>query len=365
MSRLALLLLLFVGCAREPFSAEELELLASLRLDSRAPPPASPTNPYADDDDAAALGERLFFDRRLSDNGEVACATCHVPALRFTDGRATARGLDDVPRHTPTLLGVARLPFLGWDGKKDSLWAQALAPLEDAREHGLSRERLAALVGEHYGEPFARAFGSHDDDVEVARHTAFALEAYLRRLQPAPAPFDRYVSALLDGDAKGGGHLSASAVRGLQTFLREGQCVHCHHGPHLTDGSFHNLGLPALEGGPELTHGRAAGANALLADPLRCGGPLNQQDDCAELRFLDPTFEDFVGAFKTPTLRDVARTAPYMHDGQLATLEEVLRFYKEPPGEAAVGHRDLLLEQVDEDLDVVDLVAFLESLSGD
>lgn len=364
---LSLVLSVALACSRAPFDAEELALLESLQLRPGGALAESRGNPYAEDPEAAELGRQLFFDPRLSANGKVACATCHAPERSFTDGRRRAHGLDEVPRNTPTLLGAAHLPFLGWEGKKDSLWAQSLAPLFHPREHGLDKGLLAELMRAHHRDGYERVFGPLDNDEEddiVARHTAFALAAYVRTLEPVPGPFDRYVAALQEGDARGGGHLSASAVRGLKAFLGPGQCIHCHHGPRFTDGGFHNVGLP-VDDDQDGGEGRAMGARALLEDPARCGGPLSLERSCPELRFLDPSFEDFLGAFKTPTLRDLSRTAPYMHGGQLDTLSAVVTFYRQPPAPAAVGHRDLLLDRVDKDLDTDDMVAFLESLTGD
>lgn len=363
---LSLVVSLALACSRAPFDAEELALLESLILDPDAARAESRGNPYAEDPQAAALGRQLFFDPRLSANGRVACASCHAPERSFTDGRRRARGLQEGHRNTPTLLGAAHLPFLGWEGKKDSLWAHSLAPLLHPREHGLDVASLADLMRAHHRDGYERVFGALADDEEsdiVARHTAFALAAYVRTLEPGPGAFDRYVAALREGDAGGGGHLSASAVRGLKAFLGPGQCIHCHHGPRFTDGGFHNVGLPVDDDGSG--EGRAMGARALLKDPARCGGPLSLERSCPELRFLDPSFEDFVGAFKTPTLRDVSRTAPYMHGGQLDTLADVVTFYRQRPASASVGHRDLLLERVDTDLDTDDMVAFLASLTGD
>jgi cytochrome c peroxidase len=191
-----------------------------------------------------------------------------------------------------------------------------------------------------------------------------ALEAYQRMLWPGQAPFDRYVEALRQGDATGGGHLSAEARRGLRLFLGPGRCVSCHHGPLLSDGQFHNLGLPAADALAPPDEGRARGAREVKADPFRCGGPYSAVDTCDELRFLNPAFEDFLGAFRTPSLRNVARTAPYMHAGQLRSLEEVVAFYRSLPGQPALGHRDALLTQIPRALPTRPLVALLESLTG-
>ncbi|MEL6178536.1 MAG: cytochrome-c peroxidase, partial [Myxococcota bacterium] len=203
---------------------------------------------------------------------------------------------------------------------------------------------------------------------QVFSNVGKVLEAYQRRLIPGTSPFDRYVAALGAGDPEGGGHLSKSAQRGLRAFMGDAQCINCHNGPLLTDMTFHNLGLPRLPeavGKPDL--GRTLGSVDVLASPFNCrGGYSDAPPDarCDELTYLNPRFEDFRGAFKTPTLRNVAKTAPYMHDGRFRSLEEVLGFYKSLPGEPELGHRELVLELLDADVSSADLVAFLESLTG-
>ncbi len=389
------------------WSRAERALIASLGLPLDRPlsPPPAPGNRYADDPAAAALGQPLFFDRRLSGNGQVACSTCHDPSLAFTDGRPLARGIGDTARHAPTVLGAAHLPFLFWDGRKDSLWAQAGGPLESEVEHGTSRAAVAQQLARHYRARYEAVFGPLPPDAEIAswppharprpdrqssgEHQAWlalpeasraaidrafvnagkAIEAYERRLQPRPAPFDRFAAAL--ASTEGGKPLPKvegfedAASRGLRAFLGDGGCVHCHNGPLFSDEGFHNLGLPRRPGASGIDVGRTLGAQQVKADPSSCGGPHSDTKDCAELRHLNPRFEDFLGAFKTPTLRQIATTAPYMHDGRFSDLAAVIDFYQRRPGKAEIGHRDLIFDTLAIDqVDAADLVAFLRSLSG-
>ena len=398
---------MFAGCDEpvdRPWTAAERALLAS--MSPIGTPPPSPSNRFADSQPAARLGQRLFFDAGLSANGKVACATCHQPDLYFGDGRPLARGIGDTARHAPSVLGAAWAPFVFWDGRKDSLWAQALGPIEAPAEHGISRMGLMHGIAKRHAAAWTAAFGAMPDLSDAGRfpeqarpvpsepghphHVAWqamsasdramvnglaadagkAIAAYERRLVPRLSAFDRYVQALTAGDPEGGGHLSAAARRGLRVFVGRGQCVACHNGPLLTDQAFHNLGLPRPADASGVDLGRTLGADAARKDPFRCDGafsdvPASQRREaCAELRFLNPRFVDFQGAFKTPSLRNVARTAPYMHDGSLVTLADAVDFYRTRPGKPLVGHRDLLLDQVDTDLPVADLVAFLESLTG-
>ncbi len=387
-----------------PWTSAELAVLAS--LSPIGTPPAQVSNRVADKPGTAELGQRLFFDTGLSANGQVACATCHIPDRYFTDGRKLARGIGDAGRHAPTLIGAAWAPFLFWDGRKDSLWAQALGPLEASVEHGISRMGLLHRIAGNHRDAWSATFGPLPDLSDGSRfppqarpvpaepkhphHVAWqamseadrtlvnrlaadagkAIGAYERKLLPQPAPFDRYVAALKAGDATGAGALGDSARRGLRMFIGRGQCVACHNGPMFSDQEFHNLGLPRAAGTSGVDLGRTLGADAVRKDTFRCDGdfsdvPEHQRAEaCAELHFLNPRFTDFQGAFKTPTLRNVSKTAPYMHDGSQATLQDVVGFYRQEGKEPLIGHRDLLLDQVARDLPVADMVAFLESLTG-
>ncbi|MSQ82838.1 MAG: hypothetical protein EXR77_07970 [Myxococcales bacterium] len=377
----------------------ELRVVSSL-----SPPPAltaSPGNRFADDRRAAELGRRLFFDSRFSGNGAIACATCHQPARFFSDGRARARGVADVNRNTPTLVGAQNLPFLFHDGRKDSVWSQALGPIENDAEHAFDRTAVVHRLAAHYRSDYEAIFGQMPSQTELsalpaharplslqgqhpehrawqamapAQRTAVngvfanfgkALEAYQRKLVPKVSPFDRFVSGSRTGSGHAGTGFSPLALRGLRAFIGSGGCVNCHNGPLLTDMAFHNLGLPPAAGVVGVDAGRSIGADLVKNDEFRCGSPWSDAKDCRELRFLNPKFEDFLGAFRTPSLRNVAQTAPYMHSGQLATLTDVIEFYRLLPNSAQLGHRELTLHKLRGSVDTAALVAFLEALSGD
>src|SRR5215218_3917504 len=141
------------------WTREELTLLRSLSLRSLAPLGSDPSNRYANDPRAAALGRELFFDARLSGNGKVACATCHVAAQDFQDGTPLAHGVGTTARRTMPIAGTARSPWLFWDGRTDSQWAQALGPLESAVEHGGSRTQYAHVIAEQYRDQYEAVFG--------------------------------------------------------------------------------------------------------------------------------------------------------------------------------------------------------------
>jgi cytochrome c peroxidase len=337
-----------------------------------AAPPASPGNAVADAPAAVTLGARLFFDTGLSANGQVSCATCHDPAKAFTDGRAKARGIADTRRNAPTLLGAAWQTWLFWDGRADSAWAQATGPLTAAGEHGLDAAGVRARVEVAHKETFEAVFGPLDPDPErVLAQVGKALEAYERTLAPGRSRFDAYLDALAEGRPPTA--LSPAEEAGLRVYMRKGDCVSCHNGPLLSDGEFHNLGLDSVVPSGGLDGGRVHGIKALLESPFNCRGPHSDArppdgegaDPCAELRYVDPGFEDALGSFRTPTLRNVARTAPYMHSGRFATLGDVVEFYDELPGIPILGHRELTLQKREfTDAEEAELEAFLRSLDG-
>ena len=387
------LVIVAVGCSpapppgAEPWTADELSVLGDMLVPA-GPPAPSPSNAYADIEAAAELGHALFFDTGLSGDGSTSCASCHKPSLHFTDGQPTAVGAGQVGRHTPTVVGAAWFPFVTWDGRKDSLWSQALGPLEGAEEMATHRLLVHRRVFEVHRETYERVFGplprppgglegltvsgaaaewdslDEDDRELVTRvfvNVGKAFEAYQRRIAPMPSAFDAYVAALGAGDPAGGHHLSRPAVRGLRAFLGEAGCIHCHNGPLFTDLTFHNLGLPP--GGRPADEGRAAGVTALLEDEFRSDGPYSDGGANPDLAYVKSDFEDALGAFKTPSLRNVARTPPYGHAGQFRSLGELLDFYGERRSDAEIGHVDPLLGFVGTDFDRDDMVAFLESLS--
>lgn len=361
----------YLACsdARPTWTADELRILAS--LSPLGTPPPSRGNAHADDEQAAELGRDLFFDEGFSRNGRVSCATCHVPHRYFTDGRPVAFGITRGTRNTPTILGAQWSTFLGWDGHTDSLWAQSLSALLAPAEHDVSPNDVASRVETHHLRTYEAVFGplsqhgrSPETDERIFVNVGKALEAYMRRLQPGPAPFDAYVAALQSGDPTGGEHLSPAAERGLRDFVRAG-CVSCHHGPLLTDGEFHNLGLSPSIGVSDLHTGRTYGARAVKVSRYRCGSRFSDAVRCETLRFLDPEFEDFEGAFKTPTLRNVEQTGPYMHTGQLTSLEAVIELYRTLPESSRVGRRDPQLRPLGRSVSTHDVAAFLRALTGD
>lgn len=375
------------------WSAQEEVTLKSLSLSSLPPLPPDLSNTFAGNPQAADLGHKLFFDTRLSANGEVSCASCHQPERNFTDGLARSRGIGETPRKSMTVVGAAYSPWLFWDGRKDSLWAQALGPLENPVEHAFTRSEVAHLITRHYRLEYEAIFGPLPDlsrlstragpveDREaratwksmspIARGTVTrvfvnvgkAIAAYERQLLPGPSRFDRYAQAVQQGDRAGQRVLSADEVAGLELFIGEAGCTNCHNGPMFTNQDFHNTGVPAVPDLPEDT-GRQVGAKQVLTDEFNCLSPYSdaEPDDCAELRFLKTEGHTLKRAFKVPSLRNVSKSAPYMHAGQFSTLRRVLKHYNEAPA-APSGHNELEPLGLSE-TELRQLEAFLSSLNS-
>jgi cytochrome c peroxidase len=350
-----------------PWTDAERRVLRSLWIGSLGPLPDDPSNAYDTDPRAARLGRRLFFDTRFSKNGALACASCHQPALGFQDGRPVAVGLGRLHRRSMPLAGVAYNTWFFWDGRKDSLWAQATTPIENPLELGLTRAEVATLAARHYRADYEAVFGALPADgdattraqqTRVFANVGKALAAFVRTIQPTPARFDRWVAALLAGEpAPAADQLTRAEARGLRLFIGKAACINCHAGPLFTNGEFHFTRVPQ----PAPDQGRGAVIAAVLADELNCRGPFSDAapEQCSALRFLDPDPRDALHAFKTPSLRNVAARAPYMNAGQLATLAEVVRFYRDRSrGMKELGHGDL------SDAELGDLEAFLGTLTG-
>ena len=351
------------------WSVEEIGELRSLSLNALEPLPPDPTNRVADDPRAAALGERFFFDTRFSANGLVACSTCHQAERDFQDGIPLGRGVGVTARRTMPVAGTSRSPFLFWDGRKDSQWAQALGPLESPVEHGGTRAQYAHVVASHYRLEYEALFGAlpdlstvpavagpvpderaagawsalteaqRDGVTGVFVNVGKVIAAYERRVEFGPTRFDRYVEAVAEGQ-RHAGLLTADEVAGLKLFIGKGKCTQCHNGPLLTNNEFHNTGVPRRAALP-IDDGRLTGASAVLKDEFNCRS--RWSDDrgrCAELEFLVSGDHALERAYKVPSLRNVAEHAPYMNAGQFASLGDALDHYNRAPA-APAGHTEL------------------------
>lgn len=352
------------GSQAVTWTEQERQRIASLSLSNLPALPPDPSNSVADVPAAAALGRRLFFDTRLSSNGEVACASCHLPDRQFQDGLPLGRGIGETPRRTMPIAGTAYSPWQFWDGRSDSQWAQALGPLENPLEHGSDRTAVVEVVSANYSDEFKAVFGTLPADLPLDHafaNVGKAIAAFERTIMPKRSRFDAYADAVAvgqDSDA-----LTAQEAAGLKLFIGEANCLNCHNGPLLTDNDFHNTGVAAVPSLPT-DIGRAEGAISVQNDPFNCLGPYSDADpeECVELTFIKADGEELVRAFKTPSLRDVAERPPFMHAGQIASLAEVVAHYNlaptAPEGHSELAPLGLTLEEREA------LAAFLSSLSS-
>ena len=391
--------------AQEPVHFSESERRAIADLQWRQPP-ADPTNRFAGDPKAAHLGQFLFFDPGFSVNGKVACATCHRPELGFSDGRELAEGVLPLPRHSMSLWQAAAQRWLFWDGRADSLWNQALQPFEDPRE--MATTRLAVLhrihgepalksayeacfgalpplnqthrfpkegrpVTDQAGHPHQQAWLQMTAEDQRAVNVAFvnlgkAIAAYERRLLAGNTPFDRFAEALLNQRAADPKDFPIEAQLGLKLFIGKANCRLCHNGPNFSDGEFHNNGVPPLAGGSPKDSGRWQGVPKLLANPFNAASTFSDAPDgmrATATQSLRRQPEQW-GQFRTPSLRQVALSPPYMHQGQLQSLEEVVHFYATLDGASFAGHhREPLLQPLQLSQEEINqLVTFLRHLTS-
>lgn len=274
------------------------------------------------------LGKQLFFDGRLSKNGAIACAFCHNPGTGWADSRQTSIGIGGGlgGRQAPTVLNTAFNHLQFWDGRARSLEEQAIGPIQNPIEMGETHENVVRKLNKikGYQQQFRAVFGT---DVNL-QGTAEAIAAFERTVISTNSAFDKYVM----GDSKA---MEEGAVRGMALFKGKARCLLCHNGSNFTDNQFHNLGVPQV-------------------------GPM--KEDLG--RYNVTKAEKDKGAFKTPTLRSIAETAPYMHDGAFKTLEEVLDFLNN--GGGANSHLSPLMKTLDlTPEEKGDLLAFLKTLTGE
>jgi cytochrome c peroxidase len=437
-----------VNTFKELSDAELAQLVDSLRLDA----PSSVPDPK--EENLAKLGHDFFFDPGFSANGQISCASCHNPDRSFTDGKQRSLGQSTTKMNAPTLVNVAKGHWFFWNGRADSLEAQAVGPLEHPGEHGFSRSKVLRRLIEHYKKPYEKIFGTlpkisheaHSDNtppnlplvsdeiaayalttlgskdfqkhvlasamdqslqpIEIIKnYAAFdadtrpsqikaltaeatnskdvhvinkvfmnftrALAAFERTIKAGNSPFDQFSESLVTTKSSASAlnnEFGPSELRGLRIFAGKGQCIVCHSGPTLSDEQFHNIGLPARDN-KSIDLGRAQGMLLVRSDPFNCLGDYlaekKQTESCLELGYLESENIGSVGAFKTPTLRQLRHTAPYGHDGRFKSLSEVLRHYNDLAESPAVGRTESTLRPLGlNDGELEDLERFLLSLHG-
>jgi len=307
------------------------------------PSAARGDSPQEAPDPVVLLGTQLFFDTRLSGDNTMSCATCHKPELAFTDGRTVALGRGGRPmkRNTPTLLHVNKLGSLFWDGQATSLEEQIRDHLRDPYVMNQSTDalvkKLSLIPG--YVKEFKMAYGTPISWPGLAR----SLASFERTLVTRNAPIDHF----LVGRNRA---ISFTAQRGMELFRGKARCAFCHKGFDFTDYDFHNIGVPSSP------HVEDFGPFYFLKSKT----PLD--DDAG--RYGVTHREEDLGAFKTPTLRNITETAPYMHNGVFKTLREVMEFYNH--GGVRNANLDMEMKPLNlSTLEIQDLLDFMETLKGE
>ena len=367
------------------FTENEVDLIREMSLSKLGAPPPDPTNEYGDDGAAAAFGKVLFNDGLLSPSGNVSCATCHDPEKDLTDGVPQAIGVDTGNRNSPAIALTAHSPWQFWDGRADTLWMQALGPFEDALEFGGSRLYVAQQIAQRHAAQYGEVFGAKyplpdlsdlpasgkpgdpaydalsaaqkDAVTRVFVNVGKAIAAFERALRVKPNALDQYA----DGDTSA---LTPAQKVALSAFFKNG-CAQCHWGPRLTDDAFHviRFGTGRQDGVADV--GREEGLVLLSKSEFLASSKWSDAPSAAKPFILDaPTM---LGAFKTPSLRGLPKSAPYGHGGTLTTLLEVAEHYGERGLEhgdsQAVGTTEQCVPNFDTNV-ARDLPAILEVMTG-
>lgn len=379
------------GCAAAadegvlPFSPGEVE---DILRHGPWPPPLSrdASNHVSENRRAAAFGAQLFFDARLSLTGKISCSSCHNEEFGWSDGRARAVGLEVTNRNTKSILNSRFNRWFGWGGASDSLWAASIRPLFEPREMGNAERHVAALVRESpdlacgYRSSFGHPPPADDESLIVGLGKALA--AFQGTLVTGRTPFDEFRDALARGDRRAAARYPLAAQRGLRLFIGAGRCNVCHLGPRFTNDEFDKIGIPVRDAEGRFDWGRYDGIKAVQASRFNLLSRYNDdrtRANAISTRHVAVSLEAY-GAFAVPGLRNVALTAPYMHDGRVASLRDVVRHYSEideiklhiavshphpepgeplPPRPFTSVLRTLNLTE----LQIDDMVAFLQSLT--
>ncbi len=356
---------------RVVYSQEDLALIKS-----HGPwPPATfvdPSNRVSANPAAIQLGQELFFSADLSIDKTMACATCHDPEENFIDGLNVGHGRAALPRNTPSLVNLQGARWFGWDGGADSLWAQSIRPLIAPNEMASNGKHIQKTISNDpvlsclYTKTFKAGIDRHGPEESLV-NAAKALAAFQETLVTAPTPFDRFRDALITAGEKGTSDYPLPAQRGLKIFVGKGRCSLCHFGPKFTNEEFGDIGIPFFLGKGQVDKGRYDGVKKVKKSPYALTGAYS--DDTSKHSAIKTKQVTLLhknwGEFKVPSLRNVARTAPYMHNGTLPTLDDVVRHYSEIDEERLHVDGERILSPLRlKPQESRDLVAFLETLSA-
>jgi cytochrome c peroxidase len=375
---------------QSPWTRAELGLLESLSLERLPKFPSDPSNQYQQNNQAVLLGQKFFYDPRFSGKEDISCATCHMPSSHYVDNLALSEGRGVGTRKALSVVGAAYSQWLFWDGRADSLWAQALGPLENPIEHAGTRAQYANLVRRLYKKDYEAVFGKFPAETIWAKlpakagptgnlserqaweklsyaerdminrvfvNVGKAIAAFETQLKPGWTRFDAYVANLRKTNPPA--TLNNQEIAGAKLFIGKAGCVTCHAGARMTDDKFYNTGVPT----PKADEGRQRAVHAVIQAEFGCWSPYSDSSsNCGLISGNTNAAQAPAGAFKTPSLRNVANHYPYMHAGQFATLADVVRHYNQAP-KAEIGVSRLKPLGLSE-LEQKQLVAFLEALSA-
>lgn len=373
-----------------------LEKARPFTIASLSPVKPDPSNRFVKDPAAIALGRSLFFDTGLSLSGTVSCATCHVTEGSFRPNESVPAGRDRQFRTVMPIQGAAYQDFLFWDGRADSLWMQALGPLENPSEHGLSRSAVASYVSKTYADDLKKILKQSDlpeiqsdatpsgtmaqrnawsvlsekqrDDVnQIFVAVGKSIAAYEAQIPIEPNSWDKLVSSVAD-NSDNYAEIPLDVLAGFSLFTGKAGCSTCHSGPLFSDLDFHNTGLPNPPNA-SLDIGRQAVSLDLFNSPFNCLGAFSDASpkDCEKLRFFEFSLERLFGTFRTPTLRGVSKRQRLGHSGNVGSLTEMVRHYNlAPDGPHGVVFGKVSFSELkplhlsEEEVDAI--VAFLEAL---
>lgn len=320
-----------------PVGERELDESARSMLASFGPWPPKigrdTTNPYSGNARAIRLGQRLFSDPGLSGSARISCASCHQPGRHFTDGLPLSMAGRDPRRNTPSLMDARFHRWFGWAGSNDSLWAASLQPFLDANEMGPERMAPRHLkTSPSLWADYLRVVGAHQaarDDTALLVDMAKILAAFQETLVSPRTPFDAYREAVLAGDGRAAARYPLQAVRGYKLFVGKARCVVCHSGPTFSNLEFDKVGISVRTGTGQMDGGRYNGAKSLLASRFNAlrEHAAGARRERIELTRHASTDVDTLGLFRVPGLRGLKHTAPYMHNGSLSSLTEVVQHY--------------------------------------
>lgn len=323
--------------------------------------------------EAIAFGRRLFEYKGLSSDRNLSCSTCHNSSLSFTDGMMRSIGRTRVDRNAISLANLELNRWFGWSGGADTLWGQSIRPLQDEKEHNLTPAMLVERIAEDeilardYADVFSAPVLQHDGELVMA-NVGKALASWQETIVTPRTAFDQFRDVLAASETDYPANFSVSAQRGLKLFVGRAKCSICHFGPNFTNGEFHDIGRPYFLEEGRVDSGRYSGIQAFQETPFsRAGKYSDETGEAAQKtprQYVQLQHRNW-GEFRVPSLRNVANTAPYMHNGSLESLDAVVDHYSNMDLDLLHTSGASLLQPLGlSETEIADLITFLHSLSG-